>query len=216
LSITPSQTPVEHRESQSGKQFIDDQVDGQFDCAVSITLDNLGAANMVTFLQSTLTTISSGSVSAEAKTAPAAGQSFLLDNPVVSAFTSLTGSGGTPTYVNNTDYVRDGAQVYIPAGSALAAGGVAVLANYTKGAASNLDLFGAANKNYFFYFNGINTSNNKKVTVKLWKVRFQVAELAALISDQYLTAPITGRALYEPLKANVSNLAGFGQLVYEN
>lgn len=213
LGFAPTIQYVEHRESQSGMRYKDAKIPHSPEVPVNITLDNLGSNNLRDFLNSTLATIATGSVTAEAITAPAAGRSFLLANPVVSGNVTLTPAASGTAFVSGTDYIQNGREIFVPTGSAMA--GNEILAAYTKGAATSIDLFAASSKEYFLYFNGINTYNNKKITLTLWKVSFGIGSLTALISDQVTTMSLQGEALQEPLKVNVSNLGGFGFYHYQ-
>jgi len=213
LTFEPSQEFVEHMEHQTGDGRKDVRIPRSTTLTGNIVLDNTGAANFRNFMRGKLTAVTGATVSAEAHTAPAAGQSFLLNSAIVTAVSSITPDPSGTAYVAGTDYVVDGRTIYLPAASAMA--GDAILVNYTSGSGSKVDLFGENFKEYYLYFNGFNTVNRKRVTVELFKVSFDPASLGNLLGDEIVNMTAGFECLFEPLQAS-SNLGGYGNFVMQD
>ena len=215
LTLDPSQEFVEHQEHQSGDGRKDVKVPRMTTMTGNIVLDNTGAANLRDFLRGKLSTVSSATVSEEAHTAPAVGKAFLLDSEIVTTLTSITSDPAGTTFEAGTDYVADGRVIYVPTGSTMA--DTAILANYTSGNATKVDLFGENFKEYYLYFNGYNTINKKRISVELFKVSFDPATLGNLLGDEILQMTAGFEVLFEELQASSNDtLGGFGNYVIQD
>jgi hypothetical protein len=179
----------------------------------NLVLDNTGVQNFKAFMRGKEVVKAGSTVTGEAITAPAAGNSFLLAEPIVSDVTSITSDPVGTTFAAGTDYVVDGRVIYVPAGSTMA--GDDILVNYTAAAAKRVEFFGVDFKEYFIYFQGRNTANNKRVALELFKVSFDPATLGNLLGDEVLTMTVAFEALFEPLKSS-SNLGGFGSYTIQD
>jgi hypothetical protein len=208
-TLDPSQEFVEHMEHQSGDGKKDVRIPRATTMTGNLILDNTAAANLKRFMRGKLATVSGATVTDEEHTAPAVGQSFLLDSPVAT-FTSITPDPTGTAFVNGTDYIQDGRVIYVPTGSAMA--GDPVLVNYTSAAHKTVDLFGETFKEFYVYFDGFNTINRKGFSLELFKVSFDPAALGNLLGDEIVQLTIAFEALFEPLKAT-SNLGGFGEYI---
>jgi len=215
LTLDPSQEFVEHTEHQSGDGRKDVKIPRMTSITGNLVLDNTGAANLRDFMRGKLTTIAGATVSAEEHTAPAAGKAFLLNSEIVTAVSSITPDPTGTAFIAGTDYIANGRVIYVPTGSAMA--GDAILANYTSGAATKVDLFGEAFKEFYVYFNGYNTINKKRVSLELFKVSFDPATLGNLLGDEILNMTAGFEVLFEELQATSNDtLGGFGNYVIES
>jgi len=215
LTLDPAQEFVEHQEHQSGDGRKDVKVPRTTTLTGNLVLDNTGSANLRDFMRGKLSTIAGATITGESHTAPAAGKSFLLNSEIVTAVTSITPDPTGTAFVAGTDYIASGRVIYVPTASAMA--GDAILANYTSGAATKVDLFGENFKEYYLYFNGYNTINKKRVSVELFKVSFDPATLGNLLGDEILQMTIAFEVLFEELQAsNNDTLGGFGNYVIQS
>lgn len=215
LTLDTSQDFVEHMEHQSGDGKTDVRIPRQTTMSGSITLDNTGSQNFRNFLRGKLTATTGASVTAEAHSAPKPGTSLMLNSDIIAAWTSLTSSPAGTTYVNGTDYIREGRLLYIPVGSAIEEDDP-LLANYTSGDSTQVDFMGEVFTEYFVLFQGYNTINKKRVSLELFKVSFDSASLGNLLGDEILTMTCPFTALFEPLQSSSGNLAGYGNYVIED
>ena len=142
ININITSETLDHMSSTGGVREIDDSATVSTTRNGTFTTDDVDAENLALFFFGTVGTVSStsGSVTGEALGPVLKNRFYQLgataQNPTgvrnVSAVT-LTGVGGTPTFVNGTDYRVDlalGRIEIIPAGAI--ANNTAVLANYTR------------------------------------------------------------------------------------
>lgn len=208
-SLDPSQEFVEHMEHQTGDGRKDVKIPRATTLTGNIILDNSAAANLKRFMRGKLTAVAGATITSEAHTAPAVGKSFKLANPVAT-FTSITRDPAGTAFTAGTDYLRDGQIIFVPTGSTMA--GDPVLVNYASASVTNVDLFAEVFKEYYVFFQGLNTINRKGFSMELFKVSFDPATLGNLLGDEIVQLTIGFEALFEPLKAT-SNLGGYGNYV---
>lgn len=198
---------VEHSESKTGLQLTDVKLTNKTRAMLSATLERFDKQNLEILLYGTSSVNNGATVTAEAKAA-IKGRFLKLNNINITTFTSLTGDGGTPTYVNGTDYKVNLAtgSIEILATGAIpnsVAGANNVLANYTYGAQEKTAAATNTGKNYYLVFEGLNTvENNLPVVVESYKTYFSPSQQIDWINNDNKVNEyqIEGEVLYDELQ----------------
>lgn len=159
----------------------------------SIRKDHLAAA-----LQGTATDKTAGSVTDEAHTVALGKFSPLVHNKVSSVV--VTGAGGSPTYVADTDYkvhADEGFIEWLSGGSVTEA--LAVLIDYSYAAQYHVPS-SPGNLDKYLVFAGKNTADNDKMTrCELYKVKLDPSALA-LITDTAADMQLAGVVQLDSLR----------------
>lgn len=168
---------------------------------VSIRMLELSKENLALALLGGESSPAGASVTGEAITARGAGELVRLAHPDPTAVT-VTGTGGTPTYVADTDYeVRAGGIVPLSGGSI--SSGTALEVDYTYAAYEKLEALTESNKVYQLFFEGLNEAQSgKSALVDLWRVRVGAAEQIALLGDEFGELVVTGEVLQDSTKTS--------------
>ncbi len=159
--------------------------------AVAMTADvrDFLAANIAALLRGTSAPASVTPVVDEAHTATQGGL-LLLASGIDPTSVVVTGSGGTPTYTVDTDYIVSGGGIEIVVGGAIA-DSTAILVDYTPSAGNKIETLVNSAANYEIFFDGLNDAQSgKKVTVKIHKCKLGPATDFSLISDEHATMPV--------------------------
>ena len=86
-------------------------------------------------------------------------------------------------------------------------------ADFTAGAASVTTINDQDSKEYELTFRGINTVDNSKVEVKLWRTKKDASAAFPLIHEQLGSYKVSGMALSDLEKGSDSSLGLFGRVV---
>ena len=168
----------------------------------ALTLEELSADNLALIMYGSVTTIAAGATS----------ESLVVytgkANPVghigLTAWTALTNSGNTVTYVQGTDYTIDlpAGVINIPATGSAITNGQTLNAYYTKGAHSKISLGTVKPPMLWMRFEGVNTANNNApVVVDLYKCRLYPVENLPLIVDNFVGLKLSARLFKDPVHA---------------
>jgi hypothetical protein len=167
------------------------------DVTATINALSFQPATLATALRSLVTTIPSAAVTAEVARAFKDGFIKLAKLPDSGQTITVTGAGGTPTYVLNTDYTVEGGGLFIPEGSAITAAdatnvGVSIRVTYTSVATFKIEAITQSSIEYRLVFDGFNDADNgKPVTVVCHKIKFSPTQALDLISEDFGALPIT-------------------------
>lgn len=160
---------------------------------MNLTGHDFSPDNLARVLYGSTTAITAGSVSNEAATAYKDSLVPLANLPT--AITAVTGTGGTPTYVANTDYELTEAGLFIPATSGIA-DGTAIEVDYNKGASDVVQALVNSGKEYTLVFEGLNEARSGKATiVTVHRARVGAAKNLGLIGDDYGALEVSGKLL---------------------
>jgi len=200
VSLTPNVERFEVIENTSGAGAIGSSGVKRTSYGVSIGFRSVKPSHLKLALQGALTSKAAGSVTNEVHTAYL--DKFTpLEHTNVSSVV-VTGAGGTPTYVENTDYIvhaDEGLIEFISGGTIT--DGTAVEIDYSYAAQQHVKV-APQNKDKFLVFNGINTANNdKRVRVELYKVQLDPGALDNMISDEPGPMTINGVLLLDTQRA---------------
>lgn len=151
-------------------------------------------------LRSLVNTITAVVVTAEAQTAYLDGFIPFDKLPDTGATITVTGTGGTPTYVAGTDYQVKNGGIFIPSTSGIA-DATAIEVNYQAIETYTIEGITQAAVEYEVFFDGFNDADNgKTVTVKCHTVKFSPSAALDLISDDFGALPLTFEVLADTTK----------------
>lgn len=171
------------------------------DVTATINALSFQPATLATALRSLVKSVASAAVAAEPVKVFKEGFVKLAKIPDITETFTVTGSGGTPTYVNNVDYVVERGGIFIPEGSAITStdvtnAGVNVLVTYTSLDTFKIEAITQSSVEYRLIFNGFNDADNGKPTVVVChKIKFSPTQALDLISEDFGALPITFEVL---------------------
>lgn len=161
---------------------------------LALTMHDLSPRNAAIALLGTDSSVTGAAVTDEAHTGYK-GALLKLAHPGPYTGVVVTGAGGTPTYVADTDYeVRPGGIYIIPDGAITDA--LALLVDYTFVTYDKVEAITAASKEYEFLFDGLNEARSgKRVRLEAYRVRLSPTQALDLVSQQFLELQVTGTVL---------------------
>lgn len=169
------------------------------------TFHDFSAENFALALRAATTTVSAGTASAESTVAYKGGFTPLAKIPT--AITTVTGAGGTPTYVAGTDYEFREGGIYIPSTSTIpdpVAGAANIKVTYTYAAQKKVQALVNSAKQYEIVFAGLNEAQSGKVVrVTMHKVSGGLLQQMALIGEDFGAGEVTGKLLSDTTKSGV-------------
>ncbi|MDH5393955.1 MAG: hypothetical protein OEY11_12270 [Gammaproteobacteria bacterium] len=198
VDMTPNIDTKEKLENVSGARGVAASWISRSDFGLAITMDSIKAEHLAIALHGVVTVKAAGSVTDEAHTAYLDKFTPLENNNVSTVV--VTGAGGTPTYVEATDYIvhaEAGLIEFISGGTITDA--TPVLIDYDFGAQKHIKIE-PNNDELYMVFAGINTAdNNKQTRCELYKVKLTPGALS-MISDDSSPIPITGKVILDSLR----------------
>jgi hypothetical protein len=213
LTLNIETTKFEHKESESGSRLIDLTIIQEKKGTFEFRLENMNLDNLALGLWGTKATVAGSTATAEVIAIPQAtpaGMRFPLQRPAVSAVT-VKGPSGTPTYVVTDDYTVDAANgvIILSAGgdivTAAASAATSIEVDYTYAAHTKVDAFmTAAAPERWLRFEGINTVDNKRVIVDLFKAQFDPLTGYALLNEELGSVTMRGALLSDALRTTGS------------
>ena len=160
---------------------------------MNLTAHDYSPDNLARVLYGTTSAVATGSVADEA--AEAYKDALVPLAHIPTAITSVTGVGGTPTYVANTDYELTEAGLYIPAASSIA-DSTPIEVTYDRADYDVVEALTQSGKEYELVFEGLNEARSGKQTiVRVHRSRIGAAQNLALIGDEYGALEVSGKLL---------------------
>jgi hypothetical protein len=201
ITIQPQENVAEHFSSQVPERPKDEIVQNQSMMTLTVTLEDTNKNNVALAMRGSITSSNSGTASAEAITAPAAGNYFQLSKPFFTAITSITSDPAGTTFDVGDDYVVEApGLIYVPSGSTLA--GTDILVSYTYPAMDAIKAFNADVEYYYLSYVGLNAAfNNAPVAAKMFKVRFKPTQQLQLVSQDFEKYQLQGEILYDAVNS---------------
>jgi hypothetical protein len=165
----------------------------------SITMHDLNPHNVALALLGGSAAVTGASVVDEAHTGYKSG--FIkLAHPGPYTGVVVTGAGGTPTYVADTDYEVRAGGIFVLAAGAIT-DGLALLIDYTYVTYDKVEAITEASKEYEIVFDGLNEARSgKRVRVDAYKVRLSPTQTLDLISQSFGELQVTGTVLKDTSK----------------
>mgnify|MGYP000061844329 CR=1 FL=1 len=157
----------------------------------TITLANLNPENVARLTSGKSSDVTGGAVSAETHTVGSQGSFVKFDKvPDTSETITVTGSGGTPSFAEGTDYeIRNGG-IIILEGDIDAADDIEV--SYTALNSRTVEMLLEVGEEYEGYFDGLNEARSGKAHLGTFhRVKLNPTSALPLISDDFATAPFT-------------------------
>ena len=177
---------------------------------LNLTLDEWTLYNLALALYAADVAIATGTVTGEALPSPlAAGDIIRLNKPFVSDV-ELTAAPST-ALVEGTDFSVESASAGLI--ELLTPQTPAVTAAYENADARALTMFTTTPPDRWLILDGINTDNQEKVVVELFRCKFNPVGDFGLIHEECGNLPLTGTVLYDPLNASDPTLGGYGRIV---
>lgn len=206
MEISIDVTKFEHKESCSGTRAVDLTIVQEKNGTFTMTLENHSAKNLALALWGADTVVTGTTVTDEAVTAYHDKVSLLANINLTAASVTVTGGGGTPTYVEDTDYTIDYKNGTL---TALSTGAIAdlasILVDYTFGTYTRVDAMTLTSQEKYLRFEGLNTVDNKTVVVDIFKASFDPVATLPLLNDEIQQIELTGNILYDSLQTGGSN-----------
>jgi hypothetical protein len=160
---------------------------------MTLTGHDFSPDNLARVLYGSTAAITTGAVTDEAVTAYKDSLIPLANIP--SAITLVTGAGGTPTYVADTDYEFSEGGLFIPATSSIA-DATPLLVDYTKAGSDVVQALVNSGKEYTLVFEGLNEARSGKATiVTVHRARVGATKNLGLIGDDYGALEVSGKLL---------------------
>jgi len=213
LTIDIETTLFEHKESESGSRLIDLTIVKEKKGKFSFTLENLSIDNLALGLWGTKATVAGSTVADEVVTVTAVtgmDKKYALAHPDVSAVVVKdddgSGGAGTTTYTVDEDYTVDPVNGTITplTGGLIEAGDILHVA-YTYGGYVQLDAFtSAASPERWLRFEGLNTVDNSRVLIDIFKAQFDPLTGYGLLNEDLGSVEMKGTILADALRTSGS------------
>lgn len=197
--LTPQVQNEEIIENVTGSGGIGSSFTKSVEYQLTMTMHSIKPDHLALALQGAATTKAGASVTDEAATVKLGKFSRLQYNKVSAVL--ITGVGGTPTYVANTDYVvhADSGMIEWLAGGTVI-DNLAVLIDYTY-AAQHWISANPQNTYKYLVFAGKNSADNSKQTrCEVYKLKVDPGVLG-MIQDKHAGMQVTGRVILDSLRA---------------
>lgn len=213
LTLNLQTNNTQKMESYTGNRLQIGELTGAKTASINLTLDEWTLITLGLALYSSTVNIATDSVTAEAIPTPTEGDFIRLAHAFISNLVLTDSADPTPqALVLDTDYRIESASAGIIELLATPAD-APVTAAYDYDAVDSVTLFTSAPPVRWLMLDGINTDNNERVLVDLYKVKFNPVGNLALITDEYGNIALTGSVLYDPLHADDAELGGFGRVL---
>lgn len=210
IKLTSSTSP--RTESYTGNRVQSGLLNKGVTAALTLTLNWMSAKNLALGLYGDVKTVQSGTVTGE--TLPAdlvAADTFALDYPNVSNLV-ITDSAATPaTLVKDTDYSEESLAAGL--GTLLQLGSFTppFKAAYSYAGGVDVTMFTQQAPERYLMLDGINTADNSRAVLRLWRCKFNPAGQIDGISADWGQLALDGAVLFDSINAADSNLGGFGK-----
>jgi hypothetical protein len=173
---------------------------------LSLTAHDLSPDNLQRALFGYTSATTAGSVSSEAGVGYVDGITPTARPLDVNGTTGVTGTGGTPTYTEGTDWEARPGGIYVLSGGAIT-DGTALEISYDALGFDTVQALTASAQEYEMVFDGLNEARSgKSVVIQAFRVKLGAAANIALIGDEFAALELTGKVLQDSSKtgANVS------------
>jgi hypothetical protein len=165
----------------------------------NIKAHDVNAANLALGALGSTSAVTAGAVTAEAHPTYKNGLVPFTYVPDTGAAITVKDVPGTTTYVAGTDYIVNGAGIYILPGSSIpdsVAGAATIHVDYTKKAVDVLEAMVNTGLEYKLMFVGLNEAQSgKQVVVTIHRFKPGAAQNVPLIGDDYAALDLPGEAL---------------------
>lgn len=210
LNFAFNEDKKEQKDYQEAGGAVTDSVSRIDSVTASVTALNLDADNVALALRGLVNAVASGAVTAEVHNNVKHGSfvSFLF-LPDMTVAPVVNGSGGTPTYVEGTDYEIKNGGILILSGGTLADDST-IEVDYTKRGSNEVEALTTTGKEYEIVFDGLNEADGgKPFKVTCHRCKFNPTQALELISDDFGSLPMT----FDVLKDDSVSGAGLSKFM---
>lgn len=207
LTIDIETTNFEHKESETGSRLTDLTIVKEKKGKFSFKLENLSLDNLALGLWGTKATVAAGTAVSETIAIPTAGLDlrYMLGNPDVSNVVVKDATDVT-TYVVDTDYKVDALNgVITPLSTGTITAGASIHVTYDHAGHTKMDAFtSAAAPERWLRFEGLNTVDNSRVVIDIFKAQFDPLTGYGLLNEDLGSVDMKGTILADTLRASGS------------
>lgn len=214
LTIQLTTDKEERQESWSGQRLTSVSIPKAKKASFTLVLNAASSQNLALAVQSEASTIATGSITGEVlPLALVANDMIALDHPRISALAITDSTAGTPLALAlDTNYRIDS-----PKGGMLeildpGAFVQPFKAAYTHDAYVNLAMFKLAQVERYGIMDGINTVDDERVRVMIYRMQFDPVSDLGLITDSLGNLNLSGSILFDSTNFRDANLGGFARV----
>ena len=165
---------------------------------MTMNVNSLSPENIAIALRGDASLIASATVTDEAHTAYPGALVKFNKVPDLSETITVTGDGGTPTYIADTDYTLSPAGIRILAGGSISAS-TDIEVSYVSKAHNAVEMLTNSGDEYRLVFEGLNeASSDDPVLVTMHRCKFEPTSGLGFISDDFGSLSLAGDVLKDP------------------
>lgn len=184
LSVSYNTETIQHQESYSGFRNRDLIIDGNKTASATLTCESYDrdTLSLALYGRSASTTAATNVADEEVMLYPR--KTAFLKYGNLTAAPSIT---TTPALVAGTDYIvdRKDGSIFVPAGSAVPAGGILATVDYSYGASDLIGAFNRASGFHILRFSGLNTAESlAPCNVTIFKAKIMPTNALPLINNE--------------------------------
>lgn len=212
LSLKFSTDKSDRTESYSGNRATSASLKKATKGTFDLTLNWALAKNIALGLGGTIIDVPSGTVTAEPfPTGLAVGDTIMLDHRDISALVVTDSTASPKTLVAGTDYVIDSAPGGLVTLKALGTPAYTqpFKGAYSYGEGTNVVAFTTPSIEKYGVMDGINTVDNSRVRVQVYRMQFDPVSDFGLIQDDLGNLQLSGSVLFDVVNASDDEFGGY-------
>jgi hypothetical protein len=200
LELTPDTADIDLEDAVNAGGGLDDSITRINFLGVQLNMRNLSPDNLALALLGAVTPVAAGAIVDEEHAAYKGGLVRLNNIPDPAVALVVTHTTGSPTYVENTDYVRTKSGFTIPVTGSAIVDAQVLKTDYTKLAGNVVQLLINAADEFRMVFEGLNEAKSgRPAIVDIHRTKFTANQALALIGNEFAGAGVTGRCLRDDL-----------------
>jgi hypothetical protein len=214
LQLKFSTDKSDRTESFTGNRVQSAQLKKGKKVEMTMTLNYFGGKQLALGLYGTVNTIAGGTATAEAfPDDVVVGDTIALARGNVSDVVVTDSATSSPaTLTANTDYAIESAAGGLITVKSLGAYTQPFKAAYAYAGGTDVTMFTGDIPERYLMLDGINTVDNSRVIVRLWRCAFDPIAQLDLISDDFGQLQLGGSVLFDTINAADTALGGFGRI----
>jgi hypothetical protein len=214
LTLTLTTGSAKKFDSTSGNRLQIGELSLTKEASLAMTLDEWTVITLGLGMYSSAISITGATVTDESIATALDGEFVKLAHQFVTDIAMVNSAGSPLTLIEGTHFrIESEAAGIIEFLQTIAS--PPVLVDYEYADADAISMFTTQPPIRFLILDGINTDNNERVYLELYKVKFNPVGSLSLITNEYGSIPLTATVLYDTLNAADANLGGFGRTLTE-